>query len=730
MKWFESLFAAVLPVTVLLLGCTTEGSHAIPADAPKRVINSIGMEMVLIPAGEFYMGSFDTEDDARDDEKPRHRVRITKPFYMGVYEVTQEQVGRVLGPHSNAFSLNSALREEYAVARGEDSVPHLPAEQLKWTDAREFCQKLSARPEERAAGRAYRLPTEAEWEYACRAGTETVFHHGDSLSSKQANFNGANPYGSGEVGPFRKQTTPVGTFAPNAFGLYDMHGNLWEWCMDWYAVDGYKSSSTEDPRGPASGTSRVIRSGAWYSDASDCRCAFRYADHPQGIYYELGFRVVMVQGVPGTPPPKLFENDVPTEISYFEDGSPVEPELFEGEDWPRWRGVRGDGTWQGPDLPDEWPGKGLRTIWRRDLGEGYAGISVSGDLAYTMDHLSEPTERERVICYDRRNGEELWVYSYPVEYGDLPYGNGPRVTPTVVDGVLYAVGALGDTYALDSATGEKRWELNVREKFGAPLPLWGFSAAPLLFEELVILHIGGRPDASVVALDRASGAERWRSLSDPAGYALPVIIESGGTEQLIQWTPAAINGLDPRTGVPYWAVPFKVHNGVSITTPLFREGVVLVSGYWEGSKAVRLGETPEAVEDAWTDRRLRSLMAQGLYLDGYGYLLDRRNGLNCFEMKSGARKWNDDNRVTPKGRNPQATMVHLKGTALAFVLNSDGQLVLVRLNPESYHEVGRTDLIAPAGPSQPIWAHPAYAGQCVYARSDKEIVCVSLMPRK
>src|SRR5262249_22445145 len=151
----------------------------------------------------------------------------------------------------------------------------LPVEQVPWRVAVEFCQKLSNLDAERKASRSYRLPTEAEWEYACRAGSATVFHHGDTLSATQANFNGNHPFGKADKGPFLRKTAAVGSFAANAWGLFDMHGNVSEWCSDWYDPDYYKMSPKEDPQGPAKGVVdtafgeffRVVRGGCWHDEA-------------------------------------------------------------------------------------------------------------------------------------------------------------------------------------------------------------------------------------------------------------------------------------------------------------------------------------------------------------------------------------------------------------------------------------------------------------------------------
>ena len=255
--------------------------------ADAATTNSIGMKLTLIPAGEFMMGSPDEEEGHSDDET-EHRVRITKPFFLGVYEVTQAEYERVMGTNPSWFS---------STGIGKGSVSGLdtsrfPVELVSWDDAAEFCRKLSSLPEERAARRTYRLPTEAEWEYACRAGTTSPFHFGSQLNGEQANCDGGYPYGTTDKGPDLKRTTTVGSYAPNAFGLYDMHGNVWEWCQDWYGEQYYATSSSADPKGPSSGSSRVLRGGSWGSGARYCRSAYR-GRYTAGYRYDgSGFRLL------------------------------------------------------------------------------------------------------------------------------------------------------------------------------------------------------------------------------------------------------------------------------------------------------------------------------------------------------------------------------------------------------------------------------------------------------
>jgi len=209
---------------------------------PKEVVNSIGLKLMLIPKGTFTMGSAIEEEGADDDEE-QHRVTISKDYYLGVTEVTQGQYEKVMGINPSHF--------QKRVIRKSDSSMY-PVERVLWEEAVEFCKALSDLPEEKATGRMYRLPTEAEWEYACRAGSTSAYSFGrrsESLSAYAWFVNNSNG-----------QTHPVRERKPNAWGLYDMHGNVWEWCSDWYG--DYQSTPLTDPRGPDVGSFRVLRGGS------------------------------------------------------------------------------------------------------------------------------------------------------------------------------------------------------------------------------------------------------------------------------------------------------------------------------------------------------------------------------------------------------------------------------------------------------------------------------------
>jgi uncharacterized protein (TIGR02996 family) len=246
-----------------------------------RLANSIGMELALIPAGLFKMGSPSTEVGRFEDEGPHHLVRINRPYYLGIYPVTQAQYEAITSDNPSQFHA------------GNKGGPLHPVEQVSWDDAIHFCKLLSQLEEEKAAGRVYRLPTEAEWEYACRAGTTSPFSFGASASSTNANFDGNHPYGGAIKGQYLQRSTPVGLYTPNAWGLYDMHGNVREWCADWYGPTYYHDSPKDDPTGPPTGEGRVQRGGSWGSFSWGCRSAFRLSIEPDRGASVGGFRVLM-----------------------------------------------------------------------------------------------------------------------------------------------------------------------------------------------------------------------------------------------------------------------------------------------------------------------------------------------------------------------------------------------------------------------------------------------------
>jgi formylglycine-generating enzyme required for sulfatase activity len=266
-------------------------SPCLARPAPHEIINSIGMRFVRIPAGTFRMGS-PLEEGRDGDEGPVHTVEITRPFYLGIYPVTQAQWRAVKGNNPSWFAAAGGGKDRVAGLDTSD----FPVECVSWEDVAAFLARLSALREEQKKGWEYRLPTEAEWEYACRGGASShqLFHFGDSLCSSEANFDGRCSSSPTAVGAYLGRTCKVGSYPGNGFGLFDMHGNVWEWCSDRYAEDYYAHSPEQDPPGPSEGSCRVVRGGSWLADGQLCRSADRLRFSPAHRSFNLGARIALV----------------------------------------------------------------------------------------------------------------------------------------------------------------------------------------------------------------------------------------------------------------------------------------------------------------------------------------------------------------------------------------------------------------------------------------------------
>lgn len=255
--WYRGWF---LPALALIAACANGGATY---HEPLT-----GLQFVRIQSGRFTMGS-PPGQPGRQSEETAHEVVLTRDFYLSVTEVTQRQWLAVMGSNPSTFS-----------RAGLDA----PVEQVSWHEVQTFLERLNARSSKR-----FRLPTEAEWEYACRAGTKTAYAFGDHLSTAQANYDGRFLLPGQAKGTFRGTTLPVRSFQPNAWGLYDMHGNVWEWCADEYCP--YPTTPSTDPVNACGSPYKVIRGGSWYFGADSARSALRYTHEPHLRGFSIGFRV-------------------------------------------------------------------------------------------------------------------------------------------------------------------------------------------------------------------------------------------------------------------------------------------------------------------------------------------------------------------------------------------------------------------------------------------------------
>jgi hypothetical protein len=431
------------------------------------------------------------------------------------------------------------------------------------------------------------------------------------------------------------------------------------------------------------------------------------------------------------------------------------------DDWPQWLGPRRDGVWRETGILDRFPRGGPKVLWRTPIGGGYAGPAVAGGRVYVMDRVLDKGARnddnpfartavagkERVLCLDEANGKVLWKHEYPCTY-EISYPAGPRTTPVVRDGRVYALGAMGNLLCLDAANGRVIWSKDFQRAYDAPVPLWGWAAHPLLDGDKLICLVGGEGSIAV-AFDRKDGKEIWRALSfenssTQLGYCPPMIYRAGGKRQLIIWHPEAVNSLDPETGKVYWSQPFKANANLTVSTPRLEGNHLFVTSFYNGAMMLDLDEKEPAARRVWRSKvasedfrrtdTLNSIIPTPVLKDGYVYGVCSYGQLRCLRLEDGKRLWSTL-KATCSGDEPErwANAFLIPQGDRYFLPNEKGDLIIARLTPDGYQEIDRAHILEPTGSAMGrriLWSHPAFANKHMIERNDKEIVCVDLSKGK
>ena len=419
-------------------------------------------------------------------------------------------------------------------------------------------------------------------------------------------------------------------------------------------------------------------------------------------------------------------------------------------DWPQWLGEKRDSVWRETGILEKFPAGGPPVRWRVPVGGGYSGPAVAEGRVFLTDRQLTPgaanakdpfqrgeiTGSERVLCFEERSGKILWQHGYSCPY-TVSYPAGPRATPTVDGDRVYTLGAEGDLFCFVAASGKVLWSRDLKKDYQIQAPLWGFAGHPLVDGDKLLCLVGGEGSVAV-AFNKMNGKELWRALSSKEpGYCPPTIIEAGGKRQLILWHGESINSLDPETGKVYWTEPWKLNFALSIPTPRQSGNLLFLTAFYNGSHLLRLSADKPEAELIWKSRKtsekdtekLHSIMSSPLIEEGYIYGVCSYGQLRCLKLSDGERVWETFQATTGDKPERWANAFLIKQGSRFFLANEKGDLIIANLSPKGYEELSRCHLVDPTGDAtgRPIvWSHPAFANRCVYARNDRELVCLDL----
>ncbi|QEG24970.1 PQQ-binding-like beta-propeller repeat protein [Mariniblastus fucicola] len=418
------------------------------------------------------------------------------------------------------------------------------------------------------------------------------------------------------------------------------------------------------------------------------------------------------------------------------------------DDWGQWMGPNRDGVYRETGIINAIPESGLKVKWRMPIKSGYAGPAVADGKVFVFDY--EATEgkvvndygsraqlagSERLVAFDEATGKQLWTHEYDCPY-NISYPSGPRCTPTVDGDRVYILGSEGDLRCVQTEDGSLVWKKNLKNDFGAEVPMWGFASHPLIDGDLLYTMVGGKGQG-IVAFDKLTGDVKWKSLDCAAGYCPPIIIEKGGARQLIAFNPTSVASLNPADGKQYWSVPIESLYEMSIVRPMLDGDFMYVCGKGNQSVMLKLDSTKPAATEVWRGRPRKSIYganATPMFVDGMLYGADQDMGcLIAADGKDGTRLWQTFDATNPaedrKLAHGTAFVTRMGDTNRYLIMSEVGDLLISELTREKYTPHGRFHVLEPTGTTfgrSFVWSHPAYANKTAYIRNDEEIVAVDL----
>ncbi len=418
----------------------------------------------------------------------------------------------------------------------------------------------------------------------------------------------------------------------------------------------------------------------------------------------------------------------------------------QADDWTQWMGSSRDGVYREKGITKSIPAAGLKVLWRMPIAGGYSGPAVADGRVVVMDYVisggnstnnaggrDAMTGTERVLAFDASTGRELWKVSYERPY-NLSYANGPRATPTIDGERVYALGAEGDLHCVNIKTGEILWRKQLADEYKSETPIWGHAAHPLVHGDLLYVLAGGEGSV-VVALDKATGNEVWRSLTaSEIGYCPPTIQRLGQEDRLIIWDADALHALDLKSGKVIWDYPLKPRYGMSICAPQRSGDLLYACGIGETAAMIKLDADGKPSETLWTGKpksRVYGANCTPLFVGETLYGADCGTGeFVAVNALDGVQHWQTFSLTTGGERRASHGTAFVVRHEDRFLLFAEtGDLIFAELSPTGFKEVGRMRVLEPTGDcfGRPVvWSHPAFANKCMFARNDKELVCVSL----
>ena len=380
-------------------------------------------------------------------------------------------------------------------------------------------------------------------------------------------------------------------------------------------------------------------------------------------------------------------------------------------DWPQWLGPNRDGLSSETGILKSWPESGPKEVWRSKVGDGYSAIVVASGKLYT---LYATGSEELLVSRDAKTGQENWRFTVDGSVWLDNWGNGPRSTPTVEDNMVFALGAKGQLHAVNATTGKKVWRHNLKDEYGAKIPTWGIATSPLVYDDLVIVDVGGKNGNGVMAFDKKSGDVAWRLKTNGPGYSAPVAVTVNNVTQILAFTGTSLVSMSPKDGTQYWSYPWRTDYDVNAATPIFvsPDRVFISSGYGKGSALLQVkgGENITATE-VWKSRVMRNHFGTSLFVDGYLYGFDEST-LKCVDISSHETKW--AKRGLGKG-----SLIFADGHLI--VLSDKGNLILVEATPSEYVEKASAQVLRGR-----CWTVPTLANGHLFVRNQKEMACFKL----